>query len=150
MAWFAAALPYLTTAVSTAGAVAQGMNARNQANFNAGLEARQGKAAQQQALREEEGLRRGSRLFLGRQAAAIAQAGIGSGGTAGLLADQSGTLAELDALNTRYQGVLQGGGLLARAGATRRQGSADAASSYLLAGGQLLSGAGRVYRQRGS
>lgn len=145
MAWFAAAIPYLTTALSVGGAAAQGANARRTANFNARLEENQSRAAQQQAVREEESLRRGSRLFLGRQAAAIAQAGIGSGGTAGLIADQSGTLAELDALTMRYQGVLQGQGLLARAGATRRAGSADAASSYLLAGGQLLTGGSKLY-----
>jgi hypothetical protein len=145
MAWFAAAIPYISTAVTTGAAVAQGINARARANYDAQVEANQSRATQDQALREEEGLRRGSRLFLGRQAAAIAQAGIGSGGTAGLLAEQSGTLAELDALTLRYQGILRGNGLLASANATRRAGRQDAAASYLLAGGQLLKGTGRIY-----
>ncbi len=145
MAWFAAAIPYISTIASTGAAVAQGVNARNLANYNARLERNQGKVAQDQAVREEEGLRRGSRLFMGRQAAAIAQAGIGSGGTAGLLADQTGVLSELDALTLRYQGKLQGTGLVARANASAFQGKQDAGQAGLLAGGQLLMGAGRAY-----
>jgi hypothetical protein len=148
MAWFAAAIPYITTAATTATALAQSANARNLGNFNARVEAGQAKAARQQALREEEGLRRGSRLFHGRQAAAIAQSGVGSGGTAGILAEQSGTFAELDALTTRYQGMLQGSGLLARSGATRWQSNQEAMGYGLLAGGELLAGGSNIYRQR--
>lgn len=148
MAWFAAAIPYISTIASTGAAVAQGVNARNLANYNAGLERNQAKVARDQAVREEEGIRRGSRLFLGRQAAAIAQAGIGSGGTAGLLADQSGVYSELDALTTRYQGQLQGTGLVARANASAFQGRQDAGAAGLLAGGELLAGGSKIYRSR--
>jgi hypothetical protein len=141
MAWFAAALPYISTAVTTTAAVAQTINARNRERYNAKVRELEAKTATDQALREEEGLRRGSRLFLGRQAAAIAQAGIGSGGTAGLLADQSGALAELDALNVRYGGQLRPGGLIAAAESS----ASRARGTGLLAGGQLLVGATDIY-----
>ena len=48
--------------------------------------------------------RRNSRQLLGMQKAAIAQAGIGTGGSAADVVAQSSDLAELDALNLAYEG----------------------------------------------
>lgn len=48
--------------------------------------------------------RRGARQFLGTQKAAIAQAGIGSGGSAADVVRESAANAELDALNLAYEG----------------------------------------------
>lgn len=57
----------------------------------------------------EDTQRRGGRMQLGRQAAAIAQSGIVAGSGSALdVATQSATFAELDALNVRYEGLMRG------------------------------------------
>lgn len=57
----------------------------------------------------EDTQRRGARLQLGRQAAAIAQSGVVAGSGSALdVATQSATFAELDALNVRYEGLMRG------------------------------------------
>jgi hypothetical protein len=151
MAWFAAAIPYITgaaTAVSTGATLAQAAGQRKVAEYNAQASELEAKAAFAEAGREEEAQRRETAAFLGKQRAAIAEAGLGTGGTTGMLADQSAVLAELDALNIRYQGMLRGAGLLSEATTTRYGGRQIARSAGLLAGQQLLAGAaqtGRAY-----
>lgn len=93
---------------------------------------RQARATFQQSTQDEYAQRREARAFLGRQAAAFAEAGVGPG-TSDYVQEQSAILAELDALNIRYRGVLQGRGLLAEAKNVKKQ-------SKLLAGAQLLAG----------
>lgn len=51
--------------------------------------------------------RRSGRGFLGAQRAAIAQAGIGSGGSAADVVRQSEDLVELDAMNLAYEGRMR-------------------------------------------
>lgn len=148
MAWFAAAIPYLTagaTVVSSAAAYQQGQAQKAAEEFNAQLSEKEAKAAQDQSAREEEALRRESAGLLGKQRAAIAEAGLTGGGTTGLLADQSAVLAELDALNIRYGGSLRGTGLLSQAASSRFSGRQAGKSGGLLAGARLLSGASDTY-----
>lgn len=151
MAWFAAAVPYLVgagTLATTAATVAQAQGQAKVAGYTANLREQEAKVAQAASLRDEEAQRRESNAILGKQRAAIAEAGLGSGGTTGMLADQSSVLAELDALNIRYNGLLRGAGLLSDAAMTRFGGRQIARSAGLLAGQQLLSGAadtGRAY-----
>lgn len=135
------------TGVTTAATVAAMSGQKKIAEHNAQLDEAAAKAAQAQAARDEEALRRESASFLGKQQAAFAEAGVGSAGTAGLLQDQSAVLAELDALNIRYGGRMRGVGLLSQAGNTRAAGRASARSSGLLAGAQLLSGVSSAYEQ---
>src|SRR4051812_15919694 len=115
MAWFAAALPYLAAGVQAAGSIRNGMQ-------NSKTLKLQAIAANQQTQADEEAQRRESRQFLGRQAAAAAEAGVGYDGSTGLIAAQSATMAELDALNTRYAGRLRGAGLLSDSRATKARG----------------------------
>lgn len=134
MAWFAAALPYISagaTAASAASTLAAGK--QNAANLKV-----QAIAANQQTQADEEAARRQSRALLGKQAAAIAEAGLNYDGTTGLIADQSATMAELDALNIRYQGRMRAMGLVGEANAESR-------NSRRLAGQQLLAGATDMY-----
>jgi hypothetical protein len=63
--------------------------------------------AGQQANQREEQIRRENRMQMGEQAAAIAQSGTGPGGSNALIVEQSATNAELDALNTRYEGQVR-------------------------------------------
>lgn len=149
MAWFAGIVPALSAASTAATVAVTAAQARGQqkvGEYNAKLSEAAAKAEADQAAREEEALRRQNRSFFGRQRAAIAEAGLGPGGTTGLLADQSSQLAELDALNIRYGGTLRGQGLLSEASMRRLSGRSAARSGYALAGSQLLAGASRGSR----
>lgn len=100
-------------------------NLKNQArlaNRNALAAEQQARVARQQAGREEETLRKQARRQIGQQSAAIAQSGIGFGGTAGLLQEDSALQAELDALNIRYGGELEASSLLDQAKMSRYEG----------------------------
>lgn len=115
----AAALPFIMAGLSAYSAIQQGNAQAAAANQQAATAARnqklleeQARTARQQAGAEEESQRREARRQLGRQSAAIGQAGIGFGGTAGLLQEDSAIQAELDALNIRYGGEKQAESLL--------------------------------------
>jgi len=112
----------------------------NSKQNSAALDA-QGREATRQGYLDEAASRRESRAVLGAQAAAIAQAGIGNGGTTELIVRESELNAEMDALNYRYRGLQQGRALKAGAKNTKKEG-------YLLAGAQLLQGAGEYRNQR--
>jgi hypothetical protein len=110
-----AVLGIASAAMSAAGAVAQGnaqqRSFRQQAaseDFNAEVAKRNAQTAWNVAGGQEELIRRRGRLALGREAAATAQSGIDPGsGSALLLAHQSESNAELDALLVRHRGALQ-------------------------------------------
>jgi hypothetical protein len=91
----------------------------------------------QQALAESgaavEAQSRNIQQLMGRQRAAIAQAGGGFGGSAEDVARQSAAEAELDLLNTQYEGQMRSRGLLAEAQQERFRGVAAKRVSYLRA-----------------
>lgn len=131
------ALPYL---ISGAGATWQGQDAQTAANANTSALAQQAHVAQSQAYTDEASQRRQAGQVLGTQAAAIAQAGGGTGGTSAKVIDQSGINAELDALNIRYGGQMKASGLMAQAQASKYAGKSSALQSYFLTGANLLKG----------
>ena len=94
---------------------------------------KQAKTAFAQGYADESASRRASRYQLGEQAAALAQAGLGPGGTAELVVKDSALAAEMDALNYRYRGIQQGRALKSQAKAVKRD-------AFLSAGAELLSG----------
>ena len=145
-----------SAAMSAVGAIQQGMAAQAQAKaaqgaaeYNATIKRQQAASELQQANAREEQQRRGTRQVLGQQRAALAQAGIGMGGSALDIEEQSADRAELDALTMRYEGDLRAKGLLAAAEGAEYEGRAAIAAgqnamtaSYLSAGASLLSAAG--------
>lgn len=131
------ALPFL---FSAAGAVTQGVDAHAAGNANGAALGQQAHVAQSQAYADEQTQRRQSNQVLGEQAAAIAQAGGGMGGTSAKVAEQSGISAELDALNIRYGGTMKASGLMAQAQAEKAQGRSALVQSGFLAGANLLKG----------
>jgi hypothetical protein len=145
-----------SAAMSAVGAIQQGMAAQAQAqaaqgaaNYNATIKRQQAASELQQANAREEQQRRGSRQLLGQQRAALAQAGIGAGGSALDIEEQSADRAELDALTMRYEGDLRAKGLLAAAEGAEYEGRAAIAAgqnamtgAYLSAGASLLSAVG--------
>lgn len=121
----AAAVPFVVAGMSAYSAYSQGQAQAAAANQQAAaarraqdLQIQQARVARQQAGAEEEATRRAAREQLATQRAAIGQAGIGYGGTAGLLQEDSALQAELDAMNIRYGGEMQGLGLLNQASAS--------------------------------
>lgn len=119
-------------------------------------------AARQQAGAREEAQRRRTKQILASQRAGFSQLGMGLGGSYGDILNQSSADAELDALNTRYEGTLQAQGLLEsaqqsryagqvaglNAAAARRAGRLDTASA-LLAGATNTYGVFRKTNRKG-
>jgi hypothetical protein len=153
-----------SSAMQAVGAVQQGKMAAAQgkaqmeaANYNARMKEIEAGITREQSNAREEQQRRQARQLLGRQRAAVAQAGIGWGGSALDIMEESATLAELDALTIRYEGDLKARGLLAEAEFDKysgqvamAQGKAAKTASYISAAASLLSGAAGAYKGMGA
>lgn len=101
------------------GALVQGRQERNAIDvqrdieqFNIKVEKQNAALVAQQTSAREEQQRRESRQLLGTQRAAIAQSGVGFGGSSADIIRQSTASAELDSLNVRYAGDLERMGIL--------------------------------------
>ncbi|WP_186152452.1 virion core protein, T7 gp14 family [Burkholderia gladioli] len=132
-------------AVSGAGALMSGINQSNQygqqadaLDRNAALADAQAGQVFAQGVQREETQRAQAGQQLGAQRAAVAESGFDpNSGSALDVQVQSARNAELDALQTRYQGILQGTSLEDSARQTRYQASVSRASSRssLISGG---------------
>ncbi|WP_186276528.1 virion core protein, T7 gp14 family [Burkholderia gladioli] len=132
-------------AVSGAGALMSGINQSNQYSQqadalyrNAALADAQAGQVFAQGVQREETQRAQAGQQLGAQRAAVAESGFDpNSGSALDVQVQSARNAELDALQTRYQGILQGTSLEDSARQTRYQASVARASSRssLISGG---------------
>jgi hypothetical protein len=134
-------------------AAAQGEAQMNAANYNARMKEIEAGITREQANAREEQQRRQARQVLGKQRAAVAQAGIGFGGSALDIMEQSATFAELDALTIRYEGDLKAKGLLAEAEYDKysgqvamAMGKAQKKAAYVSAAASMLSGAAGAYK----
>lgn len=138
MAWFGAVLGLASGAMQADATKQGGVDAYRTGvrNYASLMEA--SRETSFQAYEDEAAQRREATLLQGRQAAAVGQAGIGSGGTAGTALRQSAVLAELDALNIRYGGQQKSKNLRAQADEELRQGKAGKKAANKLAGAQLL------------
>lgn len=133
-------------------AMAQARAQQNAANYNAQVKRNQATIESQQANAREEQQRRAARGLLGKQRAAITQAGIGLGGSALDIEEQSAIRAELDALTIRYEGDIKSKGLLASAAQDTYEGEVALVAgknaqkaAYISAGASILSGAASGY-----
>lgn len=97
--------------------------------MNAENEAQNAIAAGQAANAREEQQRRAARQVLGEQKAALAQAGIGMGGSAADIAEQSAINAEMDALGIRYEGEMERRQFLQRSTAFKHMAGVDRANA---------------------
>ena len=135
------ALMAISTAVSAAGAIAQGNAARSAASFNAAV-ARQDEAiARAIAAADAARQRSQANRLAGRQRAAIGASGITPEGSPLDVMADSALEAELDALTTRYRGELQARGYGSEAMLQKMRGNAARQAGYIGAGAALLSGA---------
>lgn len=164
----AAAIPFIVMGLSAISAImgakqaqAQGQAASDAANsqsqaaeYNASIARQNAQTALEQGNANEEAQRRKARVALGAQRAAIAEAGIGTSGSASDLVRQSAAAAELDALNIRYGAQLQSTGYLNNAALDdwqarqyRKNASAATSAARLNAGASVLSSFGSYAMQ---
>lgn len=149
------------TAVSAAGAISSGVQARRSADQQAAAAEYNAVVSQNQATQafavgaERENIqRRQAAQALSQQRAAFAESGLDpSSGSALDVQLQSTRNAELDALQTRYEGILTGQNYEQQAalgvyegGVLRASGRNAQTASYATAAGNLLSGAAGVRR----
>lgn len=130
------------SAAQSAGSLIQGYQQSQALEYDADVKRQQARIEQQQAVAREEQQRRQASQVLGKQRAAIAQSGIGSGGSALDIYEQSKTMAELDALTIRYEGDMRAKGLLAQADAAQTQAKQAKIGGLIGAGASALKGYG--------
>ncbi len=104
---------------------------------------------------QEERQRRAAAAAIGEAKAGIGESGLGFGGSNADVLRQQEVLAELDALNVRYEGQLERHSYQSQATLDSYYGRADSAGakqarlgSYVGAAGALLSGVGDYYRTK--
>lgn len=131
---------YAGLALAAYSQIQQGNAAKTAGSYNQNVHNLEGQSAEEQALGAETINRRQSREFLGRQQAAIGQAGIGYGGSSAGVAHESAVNAELDALNTRYRGQFTKWGLVTQGKNLSYEGRVAQQSGYLGAGASVLKG----------
>lgn len=148
-----------SAAMSAYGAIQQGnvasQNAKAQQqaeNYNAAVNIQNANQAGMLASSREQMQRSNTAQQLGQMRAAMAESGGGFTGTNAGVERQSDINAELDALSTRYQGVLQSRGYSAQAGLDYYQGRVAGVNatqaktgSYFGAAEALLGGATDIY-----
>lgn len=137
------------SAAQSAGSLIQGYQQSQALEYDADVKRQQARIEQQQAVAREEQQRRQASQVLGKQRAAIAQSGIGSGGSALDIYEQSKTMAELDALTIRYEGDMRAKGLLAQADAAQTQAKQAMVGGVVGAGASALSGYGTYSYYKG-
>lgn len=150
----AAALPFIIIGITAMGSIMQGQQASQQASsqgqisqFNADASRQQAQVAGQIGAANEADARRKGALFLGSQAAALGESGIGLEGSVSDVMKQSATFAAIDALNKRYEGQIQKRGLVNQsisdqygADTYGRNASSSMYGGFLGAGTSILSG----------
>jgi hypothetical protein len=142
MAFVAALAPYL----AAAGSVAGGIQASQSDKYNAAVLGNEQKTAIDQGNAQANLVVRQGRQALGREAAAFGGAGVGYGGSSATSLDQTAVNSELDALNTKYKGVISGYGYGVQSGILNREANQTQNMSVLLAGGQALTGLAKYYQ----
>ena len=142
-----------STALKAYGSLQQGNEAARVARQNAeavaGTQLANAGQVRREASRREELVRRQGRAAIGKQTAAMAQSGILGTGTGVGVMQQSMVDAELDALNTRYEGISRSNAMMTDAANTMIQGrnaaAAAKAQGRMGAIGALMSGAASAY-----
>lgn len=131
---------FAALALTAYGQYQQGQAGKEAGKYNAAIHGMEGQAASAQGYAQEAIVRRQAREFLGKQSAAIGQAGIGYGGSSAGVAHESAVNAELDALNTRYRGQFTRWGLVTQGKNISREGDVASQAGNLGAGATILKG----------
>lgn len=135
-----------STGLGVYSAVQSGAAQKDAAEFNAAVARNDAIAAQQQAASESRQLSRRNRLRAASRRARYAASGIELSGSAEDVMFDSAVQDELERQNALYRGELRAGRSKAEAGLQEAAGRNAVTSSYLSAGGTLLSGVGQGLR----
>ena len=136
---------YAAEAVAAVGAITSAQAQSNALNYNAKIDAQNAVNASRVANVNEDAVRRVNAQKLGNLKAGLLQSGIGTGGTAVDLLATSAANTELDALNTRYEGVLKSRSYSQQADVNQFQANSAVTAGYLSAGAHALSAYGGGY-----
>lgn len=132
-----------STALNFAGQIAGADQANSVARYNAAAMRQQADATLTATNSREEGFRRRNAEGFSAQRTAQLQSGVdASTGTALIGAEQQFRDADLDALQLRYEGLMEARGLKAQAQMTRWEGKARKRQGYLSAVSSLMGSAG--------
>ena len=146
-AWIASnatAIQAVGTAFSVIGALNQGRQANDAAQYNAAVANNNAIAARQQAEANAAAQQRKARLQIGSMRASYGASGVGLEGSPLDVIEQSAAMAELDRQNILYGGQLKSQGYQATAGLELMRGEAAVTGSYFNAGSALLTGMGKA------
>lgn len=148
----AAAVPFLQiagTVISVAGHLQSGRAANATAKYNARVAERNAVIARQQAGAAEAAHRRDVSRRMGSIRAGFGASGVTLEGTPLEVLEDSAAMAELDALNIRYQGELRAIGFKDEAVLARAGGKQALTESRFRAASALFSGAGKMFTPSG-
>lgn len=127
--------PLLVTAI---GAGVQGAQAKNAADYNSKVMGIEGQVSGMEANEATNTNLRQSRMALGKSTAAAVESGGGISGSTGAVLHQNTVNAELDALNTRYAGILRRDSFDEQARNDKFEGQNAETSAFLSGAGSLL------------
>ncbi len=133
-----AAATFGTGAMQALGTYSQAGSQADALRKNARLLDQNAVLTEKQAALAEQLQRKRSGQILGAQRASIAQSGFAPVGTMAQIAEESGTAAELDALNIRYEGALKAKSMRDEAAQMRTSARAVKQAGALGAFGQLI------------
>lgn len=140
-------LPLIGTIFSAVGAISQGVQASNAADYNAAVARNNALAARQQASANAEAQGRESRRRLGAMRAAYGASGVTMEGSPLDVIEQSAMEAELDRQNILYSGELKASGYEGTSELEEAKGSSAMTGSLFSAGSSLLTGYGQYRTQ---
>lgn len=142
-----AAIPLI---LSAAGAATSGVAKANADAYNSSVYGEEATTAATQGYQAEASQRRQNASMMGKQVAALGQAGAGYGGSAGRSVGQSAVNAELDALNIRYKAGLQKWSYSNQSSNLASEGQVEGNQGILRAGAALLKGYSNNYLNPGT
>lgn len=138
------ALMLVSSGVKAVGSIAGAQSQAKGMKAEASIADANARATGQQYAQREDQVRREARQKMGAMAAGIAESGTGFTGSNLDLLRQDGALAELDALNTRYEGSVKATSYRNQATGLRKQASATLTAGWIGAATEAL-GAGANY-----
>lgn len=123
-----------------ASALYSGIKARQTANANANIAQQEQLNATDQANAQTNLVLRQGRENLGKEISAFGSSGVGTSGTAAGALGQTSINSEMDALNTRYKGILTGWGYGVESQMDKTAAGNALPNAFMTAGARYLSG----------
>lgn len=123
-----------------ASALYSGIKARQTANANANIADQERLNAVDQANSQTNLVVRQGRENLGKEISAFGASGVGTSGTAAGALQETSLNSEMDALNTRYKGILTGWGYGVESQMDRTAAANAIPNAFMTAGARYLSG----------